>query len=100
MNMKIITVSFTAKLEKRKEVMELCLSMIEPSRAEEGCISYNFYQDMTDSNKFFFFEEWKDQQAIDSHSTSAHYLNFVPIFESLIVGKSNLQIRSLAQNNH
>ncbi|MBI2428566.1 MAG: antibiotic biosynthesis monooxygenase [Ignavibacteriales bacterium] len=93
--MKIVTVSFKAKPEKRKEVIELCLSMIEPSRAEEGCISYNFYQDVTDSNKFFFFEEWKNQQAIDRHADSIHYVKFLPIFQSLIVGKSNLQIRSL-----
>lgn len=92
--MKIITVSFTAKPGKRKEVIELCLSMIEPSRTEKGCISYNFYQDVSDSNNFFFFEEWKDQQAIDAHTKSSHYLQFVPIFHSLIAAKEDLQIRS------
>jgi quinol monooxygenase YgiN len=69
--------------------------MIQPSRAEAGCISYNFYSDVTDPYKFFFFEEWKDQEAINFHVNTRHYKEFVPKFESLIIGKADLQVRSV-----
>jgi quinol monooxygenase YgiN len=93
--MKVITVFFTAKKDKRVEVIELCKGMIAPSRSESGCISYNFYQDMTDENKFFFFEEWKDQQAIDIHVKTEHYIAFEPKFDALIMGKADLQVRTI-----
>lgn len=93
--MKIITVFFSAKPERRTEVIQLCKSMINPSRNEPGCISYNFYQDLSDENKFFFFEEWKDQQAIDAHVKTNHYKEFVPKFETMIKAPSDLQVRSV-----
>ncbi|MHB1049801.1 MAG: putative quinol monooxygenase [Bacteroidota bacterium] len=93
--MKIITVEFTAKPEHRNAVIHLCRSMIGPSRSEKGCISYNFYQNVADENSFFFFEEWVDQHAIDDHVKTKHYIDFVPIFNSLIIGKAELKVRSI-----
>ncbi len=93
--MKIITVAFTAKPEKQNEIIELCVGMIQPSRNEPGCISYIFYQNVAEKNKFFFFEEWKDQSAIDFHVTTKHYKDFVPKFETMITGSADLQIRSV-----
>jgi quinol monooxygenase YgiN len=93
--MMIITVSFIGRPDKRSELIKLCRSMIEPSRNEDGCVSYSFYQDITDENAFFFFEEWRDQQAIDKHVGSKHYTDFMPIFASWIVGNSDLKVRSV-----
>lgn len=93
--MMIITVSFNCRPDTRANIIALCRSMIEPSRKEIGCISYGFYQDMTDENSFFFFEEWRDQQAIDAHVASKHYIDFVPQFESWIIGKADLKVRSV-----
>ncbi len=69
--------------------------MLAPSRLEEGCISYNFYQDSTDENKFFFYEEWKDQTAIDVHFATKHFLDFQPKFKSLLIAEANLTIHNV-----
>ncbi len=90
--MKIITVSCTVKPENRNELVALCKEMLIPSRAEEGCITYNFYQDAADENKFFFYEVWKDQAAIDFHFKTKHYLDFPPKFDLLTEGKAELTI--------
>jgi quinol monooxygenase YgiN len=90
--LKIITVKFTAKPDCRTKVIELCTGMLEPSRNEPGCMSYNFFQDLTDENLFFFFEEWKDQEAIDSHNSSPHYRHFVAQFESLIIDRAMIKV--------
>ena len=86
MKMKIITVYCTAKPERRNDLITLCTGMIEPSRSEQGCLRYSFYQDVTDENKFFFYEEWKDQQSIDAHNRSAHFLEFQPKFKTMLAG--------------
>lgn len=91
-SMKIITVKFIAQPARRNEIISLCTGMLEPSRKEIGCVSYNFYQDITDQNSFFFFEEWKDQESIDSHNASPHFLLFVSLFEPLIIGKADINV--------
>lgn len=93
--MKIITVVFTAKPEARDKVIEVCTAMIAPSRNEEGCLSYNFYENMNERDSFFFYEEWKDQEAIEYHTHTKHYKNFLAQFESLIIGTADMKIRSL-----
>jgi len=90
--MKIITVQCKAKPEKRNELVALCKSMIAPSRAEPGCIHYSFYEDLNEENSFFFYEEWKDQTAIDLHNSTQHFLEFQPKFKNFIVGDASVTV--------
>lgn len=55
------------KPEKREEFLETVSALVEPTRAEPGCISYEFYIDRSDENRVFFFEEWEDQAALEFH---------------------------------
>jgi quinol monooxygenase YgiN len=71
--------------------------MIAPSKAEKGCIHYSFYQDMNDENKFFFYEEWKDQASIDQHNLTQHFLNFQPKFKEMIIGGATITIYTTEQ---
>lgn len=93
--MKIITVRCQAKQGKRNELVNLCKGMIDPSRAEAGCIQYSFYQDMLDDHTFFFYEEWKDQESIDAHNGSKHFLEFQPVFKTLLQRDPEITIYQL-----
>ena len=95
--MKIITVYCLAKPEYRNKLITLGKSMINPSRAENGCIHYSFYQDLNEENKFFFYEEWKDQASIDVHNNTKHFLEFQPQFKNMIDGEALVTIHSLEQ---
>ena len=55
--------------------------LIAKSRAEEGCITYNLYQDPSDGTKLLFFEEWKNQAAIDFHFETEHFKAFGKMLE-------------------
>ena len=55
--------------------------LIAKSRAEAGCITYNLYQDPNDRTKLLFFEEWKNQAAIDFHFETEHFKNFGKMLE-------------------
>ncbi len=70
---KIITAHKFIKPEKVDEFIEFTRDAIAKSRAEEGNISYTLYQDPSDSTKFIFFEQWKDQAAIDFHFSTDHF---------------------------
>ncbi len=70
---KIITAHKFIKADKVAEFIEFTRDIIAKSRAEEGCISYTLYQDPSDPTKFMFFEQWKDQAAIDYHFSTEHF---------------------------
>ena len=83
---KIISAQIFIKAEKVDEFLAATKELIELSRAEEGCISYTLYQDPHDSTKFFFFEEWKNQAAVDYHFSTEHFQNFGKILEECASG--------------
>ncbi len=70
---KIIGAQVFIKPEKVNTFLEATKSLVEKSRAEAGCISYTLYQDPQDKTKFFVFEEWKNQAAVDFHFATEHF---------------------------
>ena len=93
--MNIISVHCKSKPGMEHELTALCCSMILPSRAEPGCIYYGFYQDMNEKTKFFFYEEWKDQESIDRHNKTQHFLDFQPKFAKIIEGDAIVTVHSV-----
>lgn len=63
----------TAKSGKSKEVLEVLHGLIEPSRAEAGCIGYNLHQDDSNKDIFVFYEIWNSSEDLDKHEQSSHY---------------------------
>lgn len=94
--MKIITVLCIARPGAETALVDLCRGMIAPSRAEQGCIHYSFYQDLGSPGRYFFYEEWTDQQAIDAHNASPHFLEFQPRFKELIAEPPVIAVRSVS----
>jgi quinol monooxygenase YgiN len=58
--------------DKVEELKAVCLGLIEPTRKEEGCISYDLYQDITNSGKFTFLENWQSKEHLDVHLKTPH----------------------------
>ncbi len=55
---------------------EALVTMMEASRAEDGCIDYTFAQDIGDPNTIVLFERWRDEAALAAHGASAHMAEF------------------------
>ncbi len=67
-----VVARFLAKADKVEELKAALESLVEPTRKEEGCISYQIFQNNNDPNEFTFFEEWASQDAINAHFTTPH----------------------------
>lgn len=52
----------TALPEKRKELMQTLLSMIETKGNEKGCMNYGMFSDINKNNVFNLIEEWKTRE--------------------------------------
>jgi quinol monooxygenase YgiN len=63
---------------KAKEFKAMAKELIEESRKEAGCISYNLHQDINNENILTFIEEWQDKEAIELHNKSTHFTTIVP----------------------
>ena len=69
MQAKYLTVvaNMVAKSGKEKLVREELLSLVEPSRRDEGCISYDLHQSVEKPELFYFHETWTSKQMLDRH---------------------------------
>ena len=57
----------TAKPETRVELQALLTAQVAPTRAEPGCINYEFHVDSADPCCFVFYENWRTQADLDRH---------------------------------
>jgi quinol monooxygenase YgiN len=83
----IVMASFYPKKDKINEAKEIILSMISPTRSEEGNELYNFYEEKNNEGKsasFHLFEIYKDSAALDFHRNTKHYKNYRSKIEELL----------------
>ena len=50
--------------------------MVEATLAEEGCITYGFWQDPDSPNRLRVYEEWRDRAALEAHFEAPHMADF------------------------
>jgi quinol monooxygenase YgiN len=70
----------TARPETRKELCALLMAQVAPTRAEAGCIAYDFHVDAADPCVFVFYEVWTSREALDAHLAMPH---LAPLFSQL-----------------
>jgi len=58
--------------DKVAELKSLLLSIMEPSREDEGCIKYELLQNQADPTDFTFVEEWESAALLEVHLASTH----------------------------
>ncbi len=67
-----IVARLTAKPDCADKVLSILRAVVEPTRQEAGCISYQLLQNRADSTDFTFVEEWVSDGAIDNHLAATH----------------------------
>jgi len=61
-----------ARRGTENQLRELLRGMLAPTRAESGCKLYELYE--SDSKgRFYFYEIWESQAALDQHAASPHF---------------------------
>lgn len=68
------------KTEQFKAIVE---TLIKETRKENGCISYNLYQDIKNQNILTFFEKWKSKNSLDRHMETKHFKDIAPKLRKL-----------------
>lgn len=74
MSKKFYTVLAVLQAKPGKETIlkEALFSLIQPTLQEEGCINYDFYENLNIPGQFMFYENWSSPEAHQNHDKSSH----------------------------
>jgi len=61
-----------AKAGSEAILQKALTSLVKPTRAEEGCISYELFQSAADATTFITVERWQSQSDLDAHMKTPH----------------------------
>jgi quinol monooxygenase YgiN len=73
-----LVAKFIVKEDKIEEFKKYAEELVTETRKENGCISYQLFQDINDSKILTFIEEWENQKSIDNHNNSKHITGLLP----------------------
>jgi len=66
-----------ARLKVKKYAIEeakrAALAIVADSRAEKGCLNYDFHQAIDDPTLFFWHETWANKSALDAHFKKPYF---------------------------
>lgn len=74
-------VTFIAKEGAQEQMKALLSAMVQPSKAEDGCIFYEIFQYQNNPRKFMAVETWRDEAALEGHKNSPHYKVYKSSYE-------------------
>jgi quinol monooxygenase YgiN len=80
----VITAVLSSKPGMEESLYKILQKVVEPSRNEEGCMTYQLHQSLDDVGTFIFYEVWENEEAVQSHIMSEHYKAYREQAESLI----------------
>ncbi len=57
---------------REEDLKQHLLSLAAPTRAEQGCITYDLYQSPDEPHEFMRFEIWASPAALEAHKQTPH----------------------------
>lgn len=63
-----------ARPGKEEALRKVLLSLVEPTRAEDGCVQYDLHVHTSDPGRFVFYENWNSREHLDAHLASPHLI--------------------------
>jgi quinol monooxygenase YgiN len=80
-----------SKPEQIEATRAMLAGLVEPTRREPGCISYELLLNREDPTEFVFVEEWTDEAALAAHFETDHLKAALRIFPELAAAPLDLR---------
>ena len=75
-----------AKPGREERVRNEILALVEPTRAEPGCINYDLHVSQDDPSRFLLYENWTSKGELDKHLAMPYLERFKGLAEELLAG--------------
>jgi len=92
----LITGTVVVAPANREAMIALGREQVTSSRAEEGNVSYGFYEDALQPNTFIFVERWRDQAAVTIHFAKPYSGAFVQKVRAIALNSPAIEIHDIA----
>jgi quinol monooxygenase YgiN len=74
--MVVLAVTWMAKAGHDADVAPIFAKLTEESRKEAGCVMFLAHRHKTEPRRFFVYEQYKDDAALEAHRSTAHFLQY------------------------
>ena len=72
--MVVLAVTWIAKTGRESETAAIFEKLRRNRAKKPGCAMYQVHKHKTDPRRFFLYEQYKDDAALEAHRTSPHFL--------------------------
>ncbi len=80
----IVNATITVKPGERDNIIFKTNDLVESTRLEAGCISYNLYASTEANDILMMFEQWENFEDLESHMQTEHFKAYVKSIEDMI----------------
>ena len=74
--MVVLAVTWMAKAGRESDTANIFLKLAGESRKEPGCLMYQVHRHKTEPRRFFIYEQYKDDAALEAHRAAPHFLQY------------------------
>ncbi len=89
--MVVLAVTWVAKVGQETEVAEVLAKLTAEARKEPGCAMFQVHRHRTEPRRFFIYEQYKDDAALEAHRNTQHFLQYarkdLPKFADRVEGQ-------------
>jgi quinol monooxygenase YgiN len=74
--MVVLAVIWMAKAGHETDVAAVLEKLTEQARKEPGCSMFQVHRHKTEPRRFFIYEQYKDDAALEAHRAAPHFLQY------------------------
>lgn len=95
--MLVVTGAVTARPDTFEALRETALAHTVRSRTEPGCLKHSVHIDCEDPLTLFFYEEWADRPALDTHFAQDGSRQFMAAVRELAARSTRVRILPIVE---
>jgi quinol monooxygenase YgiN len=86
-----VIVRIKARPDKVNELLSVLSSLVEPTRKEVGCLSYELLQHNEDTTDLTLVEEWQNENALELHIATKHFKDAMTKLPKLVAAEPDIR---------
>jgi Uncharacterized conserved protein len=91
----MVTAKITAKPGEKNKIVSKAQNLIQSTRLESGCISYNLYNETENNNTLLMLEKWENQDVLNLHMQTEHFKAFNTAIGNILAKEVDIAIYSI-----
>ncbi len=80
------------KIKDDGHLEEEIKKMVDASLKDEGCISYQFYQNLLNKEEYIMVEHWKNKELLDAHMKAPHFVALGEYMKKVALAPMDIEV--------